>query len=366
MQKLIFLFKKPEIIIVIGRGSKTTTEAIFQTLKQFKKVSKKVSFNNEVVIFDAGVKNLEKFKFFIKKSRKAVLIITHIGDIPPDVNFFNGEKIKGLEEIVNSLKSKDSLILNSDDETVRELKNKTKADLFTFGFQEMARFRATDYITTQFPSTGINFKINFNGSVIPVWSRGIFGKEQVYSVLACSVCGHVFKLNLFEISRTLKFYHSLPGKMQLIKGVKNSWILDDSESSTIFSMIRALDDIGRISGFNRKIAVLGDVIGVGEYTIEEHEKIGEKVVGNIDILFTFGSRAKFIAKGAIEKGMPVEKIFEFDTINQGKIKLQELIEENDLILIDGSKEMKMKDVVEEIKEQWPYRLEAQDAGFSSQ
>ena len=350
MQKLIFLFKKPEIIVVIGRGSKTATEAIFQALKQFKRVGKRISLNNEILIFDAGTKNIEKFKFFIKKSRKAVLIITHIGDIPPDINFFDGKKIKGLEEIVDSLRSKDSLILNFDDETVKELKSKSEANLFTFGFQEMAHFRATDYVITQFPSIGINFKINFQGNVIPVWLKGIFGKEQVYSVLACSACGYAFGLNLLEVSRALKFYHSLPGEMQLIRGIKNSWIIDDSESSTVFSMIRALDDIGKMPGFNRKIAVLGDIVGVGKYTIEDHEKIGEKVTENADILFTFGARAKFISKGAIEKGMAVEKIFEFDTISQGKMKLQEVIKENDLILIDGSREMKMKDVVEEIKE----------------
>jgi len=350
MQKLIFLFKKPEIIIVVGRGSKTATEAIFQVLKQFKKVGKRISLKNEVLIFDAGIKNIEKFKFFIRKSRKTILVITNIGDIPPDVNFFDGEKIKGLEEIVNSLKSKDSLILNFDDETVRELKSKSEINSFTFGFQEMADFQATDYVITQFPSSGINFKVNFQGSVIPVWLRGIFGKEQVYSALACSACGYSFGLNLLEVSRALKSYHSIPGEMQLIKGIKNSWILDDSESSTVFSMIRALDDIGKIPGFNRKIAVLGDIIGIEKYTIEAHERIGEKVAENADILFTFGARAKFISKGAIEKGMAVEKIFEFDTISQGKMKLQDLIEENDLVLIDGSREMKMKDIVEEIKE----------------
>jgi len=350
MQKLIFLFKKPEIIIVVGRGSKTATEAIFQVLKQFKKVGKRISLKNEVLIFDAGIKNIEKFKFFIRKSRKAILVITNIGDIPPDVNFFDGEKIKGLEKIVNSLKSKDSLILNFDDETVRELKSKSEINSFTFGFQEMADFQATDYVITQFPSSGINFKVNFQGSVIPVWLKGIFGKEQVYSALACSACGYSFGLNLLEVSRALKSYHSIPGEMQLIKGIKNSWILDDSESSTVFSMIRALDDIGKIPGFNRKIAVLGDIIGIEKYTIEAHERIGEKVAENADILFTFGARAKFISKGAIEKGMAVEKIFEFDTISQGKMKLQDLIEENDLVLIDGSREMKMKDIVEEIKE----------------
>ena len=102
----------------------------------------------------------------------------------------------------------------------------------------------------------------------------------------------------------------------------------------------------------RKIAVLGDVIGIGKYTIEAHESIGERVAKNADLLFIFGPRAKFIAQGAQEKGLNIEKIFQFDKIEDGKLKLQEEIKEGDLILVDGSKEMAMQKIVEEIRKIW--------------
>jgi len=134
--------------------------------------------------------------------------------------------------------------------------------------------------------------------------------------------------------------------------MNDSWILDDSESASVYSMVEAIEILGKLEGFKRKIAVLGDIVGVGKYTIEAHEAIGEKVAKNCDLLFTIGSRAKFIAKGAFERGMGSEKIFEFDELKSGVEKLKEEIKENDLVLVDGSKEMKMSEVVNAIRKIW--------------
>ena len=165
-----------------------------------------------------------------------------------------------------------------------------------------------------------------------------------------AICvGVINDVNLIEISQALKTYQSLPGKMRLVKGIKNSFIIDDSNNATSFSMLEGLEILRKVETEGKKIAVLGDVLGIGKYTIEAHETIGEKAAKICDLLFTFGQRARFIAQGAINKGMEQEKIFQFDTIKQGKILLQDRIKQGDLILIDGSKEMKMQEIVEEIK-----------------
>jgi UDP-N-acetylmuramoyl-tripeptide--D-alanyl-D-alanine ligase len=94
---------------------------------------------------------------------------------------------------------------------------------------------------------------------------------------------------------------------------------------------------------------LGDVLDIGKYTIEAHETIGERVARTADILFTFGPRAKFIGKGAFTKGMAGGKIFQFDTVETGKLKLQDETKEGDLILVAGSKEMEMSKIIQEIE-----------------
>lgn len=348
IKKFFFSLKKPKIIFIEGLGKETVTEAIFSVLRNFVKVReiKKLPFffkKEEILVF----KNEKDFKDLMKESSLPILIATHFADIPPENTIFASEieNIKYLIEISKSLPHFGYLVFNQDDETLEELKKNTNSHILTFGFSQFANIRASDVKLNK----GVNFKLHHNGNILPVWLEGVFGKEQIYTALAIFCLAKILKLNLVEVSMAFKNYKSLPGKMRLLEGIKNSWILDDSESATAFSMIEALEILGKINWAKRKIAVLGDVIGIGKYTIEAHETIGEYVKKNADILFTFGQRAKFIGKGAFEKGMENEKIFSFDKIEEGLVKLKEEIKEGDLILVDGSKEMKMSKIVEEIK-----------------
>jgi len=345
-KKIIFSWTKPKVIVVTGHGRQTAKEAIFQVLKQRFKIRK------EVLLFETDLAepgNLRKFKFLIKKSSLPVLVVTHLSDPSPERNFWASEREKAekIRELARTLPVQGYLILNFDDETVREIKNETNLKEFTFGFQEEADFQATDIKL----NTGVNLKVSYKGNIVPIWLEKLFGKEQIYAALSAISVGTIFDLNLVEISQALKNYQSLPGKMRLIKGIKNSWILDDSESASVFSMVEAIEILGKVHRpeHGRRIAVLGDIIGVGKYTIEAHEAIGEKVATAADLLFTFGERAKFIAQGTQKKGMPPEKIFQYDTIGEGKLKLQNEIKEGDLILVDGSKEMEMGKIIEEIR-----------------
>ena len=90
------------------------------------------------------------------------------------------------------------------------------------------------------------------------------------------------------------------------------------------------------------------MLEIGKYTIEAHERTGRKVFETADILFAVGERAKFIAKGAREKGMKKDKIFEFATAEEAKKSIQEKIEQGDIILIKASRAMKMEKIVKEI------------------
>lgn len=343
-EKFKFTLRKPKVVVITGEDRTSAKETIFQVLKNKFKIGK------EVLIFETEDKNIKKFEFYLKNSEVPILVISRVGDIPYDEIFFAGEreKISQSFNLAKTLPVQSYLVLNYDDETVREIADFTNIKTFTFGFNERADFFASDIKLNH----GTNFKVNYQGKVVPFWLEKTFGKEQIYSALASTAVGTILGLNLVEISQTLKNYQSLPGKMRLIEGIKNSWILDDSESATVFSMIEALEILGKLEKFKRKIAVLGDVVGIGKYTIEAHQTIGEWVAKNADLLFTFGSRAKFIGKGAFEKGMKSERIFQFETIEEGKSKLQDEIKEGDLILVDGSKEIKMEKIVGEIRKIW--------------
>jgi len=343
-KKLIFIFKRPSVILVTGKGRSCATQAISKALKSYPEKGKIKIFESDL----SEPKEIEKFSFLLKRSQLPILVVTHIGDIPADKDFFAGDRRETLQirKLAKILPDRAFLILNFDDETVREIENESLAHSLTYGFQERAGFRASDI---NLNLTGTNFKMNYEGNIVPFWLKNLFGKEQIYSALTAICLGVVKNINLVEISQALGSYESLPGKMRLIKGIKNSSVLDDSENATLFSMIEGLEILGKIEVEGRKIAVLGDVLGIGKYTIEAHETIGEKVARVSGLLFTVGSRTRFIAQGAVSKGMPEQNIFQFDNIEEAKKALQKEIKKGDLILVDGSKEMKMGEIIEEIK-----------------
>lgn len=353
LSKLIFLLKKPRVIIVVGKGRALAAEAIFQVLKQKFKTEKITRENfgflwGEILIFETELEKIEDLRFFVKNSKMPIFLTTHVGEVPPDKYFFTGERkeTENMRKLIRILPPFSYLVLNFDDETIRELGDDSNIPALTFGFQEGVDLRASDLHFNH----GINFKINYKGNVVPIWLDSLYGKEQIYGVLAAVVCGVIFDFNLVDVSQALKFYKGLPGRMRLIRGIKNSWLLDDSATSSVFSMIEALEILGKIEiGQNKKIAVLGDILRIGKYAVEAHEAIGEKITKSADLLFTIGSRVKFIAQRAKNNGFPEENIFQFDDTRQMLSVLKTKIKEKDLVLVDGSTEMKMDEIVQEIQ-----------------
>mgnify|MGYP001585628508 FL=1 len=99
-----------------------------------------------------------------------------------------------------------------------------------------------------------------------------------------------------------------------MEGIKNTFVIDDSYNASPLSVREALEILKSLEA-KRKIAVLGDMLELGEFSIEEHQKIG-KIAGQVaDVLVAVGPRAKFLAQAAEKEGLPKNKIFVFETAN---------------------------------------------------
>ncbi|MBI3631129.1 MAG: hypothetical protein HY221_02220 [Candidatus Sungbacteria bacterium] len=132
-----------------------------------------------------------------------------------------------------------------------------------------------------------------------------------------------------------------------MRGIKHSFILDDTYNASPESMRAALETLQALPG-RRKVAVLGDMLELGTYTEGAHRAIGDTAAKFADMLFCVGARAKFIADEAILRGLDREKVFYFDDSPAAGRALDPVIREGDLILVKGSQGMRMERVVEEI------------------
>jgi len=155
---------------------------------------------------------------------------------------------------------------------------------------------------------------------------------------------------MLDAIHKLKNYSVPPGRMRLLRGINDSFIIDDTYNSSPFASESALKTLGEVKATGRKIAVLGDMLELGHYTEEAHRNIGKIVKDNADILIVVGARAEKIKEGAIEAGMLGDSIPKFLNSKEAGEYLKTFVQKNDFLLIKGSQGMRMEHVVEAILE----------------
>jgi UDP-N-acetylmuramoyl-tripeptide--D-alanyl-D-alanine ligase len=237
-----------------------------------------------------------------------------------------------------------------------EAKSKISAKTITFGFNDDNDLRASNYhITFRKDETtgleipeGITFKVDYKGSSVPVRIFSAFGRHHAYAALAALGVGLSQDFNLIDISEALTQYKPPPGRLKLIEGNKNTFILDDTYNASPAAVHAALDTLAELPATGRKIAVLGDMLELGKYAIAAHKNVGDRAVKIVNILFVVGPRAKFIAQEAREQGFNPENIFEFSASGEAAKPLEKLLKEGDLVLVKGSQSMRMEKIIEEI------------------
>ncbi len=399
---------KPMVIAVTGSVGKTSTRmAMYDVLKKTRRVRTGAkNFNNEIgvplsilgiehhgknivawasslarvvidliflnnkypdiLVLEYGVDRPGDMDYLVSIARPDIAVVTAIGDVPSHIEFFEDAQALANEKakIVQALPIEGYAILNHDDYAVYDMKEKTKAHVLTYGFEEHADVRAVNYelriIKDEFACDmpdGISFKIQQNGSMVPIRLHGVFGKPSCYAATAAAAVALVLNKNMVEISEALAGYESPPGRLHLLKGIKHSFILDDTYNASPEAMRTALDTLKALPG-KRKIAVLGDMLEIGKYTESAHRSIGDQAAQCVDVLITVGSRAKFVADEAMTRGLQEdsrtlshEQVMTFDDPTEAGKILDPLIQEGDIILVKGSQGMRMEKVVYEIMAQ---------------
>jgi UDP-N-acetylmuramoyl-tripeptide--D-alanyl-D-alanine ligase len=306
----------------------------------------------EILVLEYGADRPGDIKYLVTMARPMIGIVTAIGEVPVHVEYYAGPEDVAREKarLIESLPAAGFAILNGDDNTVLNLKDRTRARVLTFGFSRDADLHIAHLVNRAEGDRpiGISFKLEYGGAFVPVRLDGVFGKAHVYAAAIGAAVGLVFGMNLAKISDALADYSPAESRMHLLPGIKQTFIIDDAYNASPLSTHAALDTLRSLPG-KRRIAVLGDMLEIGKYAIEAHENVGDLAAQSVDALFTVGPRAKFIASAAIESGLKKTNVFSFDTADEARIPLQNFLEKGDLVLIKGSHAMQLDKIVEEIR-----------------
>jgi len=306
----------------------------------------------EILVLEYAADKPGDIKYLLTIARPNISVITAVGDIPVHVEHYLGPEEVAREKgrLIEYLPVGGVAVLNNDDVAVRNLQARTRARVITFGFEKKAELRVSRFDNRVHDGVpiGISFKLEYGGAFVPVRIQHAFGRAHAYAAAAAAAIGITFGMNLVAISEALTGYIPADSRMQVFRGIKSTYVIDDSYNASPIALWVALETLCDLPG-KRKIAVLGDMLDIGKYTSEAHERAGWLVAaGAADVLFTVGSRAKIIAEAAHEKGMKKTAIFSFATPDAAKIALRDFVRKDDVILVKGSHDMHMSTIVDEL------------------
>jgi UDP-N-acetylmuramoyl-tripeptide--D-alanyl-D-alanine ligase len=284
--------------------------------------------------------------------RPHVVVLTRLPDVPVHVEFFDSPEAVSHEKVklVSALRKEGTFVYNNDDEKVREIAKNILQPTIGYSRYSPSDIAASGDATyyEDGKAAGTEFRLTHNQELVDMRIAGSLGVQHAYTYAAAAAVGSSFGITLTEVASALKAHIPPPGRMRVIKGLKDTLIIDDTYNASPAALERALQTLKEIKGVKRKIAVLGDMMELGQYSIKEHERLGALAHECATLLMTIGVRARGYAKGALESGMSEKKILQYDDAIQAGKELQALVKPGDVILVKASQSIRAERVVLEI------------------
>lgn len=297
--------------------------------------------NHEALVVEMGMNNLGEISVLSKIAQPNIAVITnvgtsHIGNLGSRENI-----LKAKLEILDGMSNKGTLIINNDNDLLSEWAKKYNGNIkiITYGIENNSYVVAKN-INLQENSS--NFDININNEIHTV-NVPVGGKHFIYNALCAVMVGNILNIDLNDIICGIEKFELSKNRMEIIKLENGATVINDCYNANYDSMKAGIEYLARTNA-KRKIAVLGDMLELGEFSEELHQKVGLEILKNkIDILITVGNMGKIIANEVLKEN---ENVYCYNNNDEALEKIKEIIKEEDIILVKASNGMKFKQIIE--------------------
>ncbi len=345
---------KPKVIAITGSNGKTSTKEVLVSimsnyLDRNQLLFTAGNFNNDIglpltlinlekththVVLELGMNHAGEIAELTKIAKPHIGLITNIGEAHIQ-NFDSKDNIaEAKKELFNNSDQLEISILPRDD-YYYEFLAKDKKDLkeITFGFTQEATINCkvlNDQTITIFtPEESFDVKIN------------LLGKHNIKNILAACACSYALNIPGNVIKKGIELIKPYTGRLEIINGLGGSVVINDSYNSNPTSMKEAVDVLRSMQG--KKILIIGDMAELGDDTNKYHQELGDYIKkAQIDFTLAVGRHTK-ITMQQLDKNA-----FWFDTKDNLLKKPLKIIDHKSIILIKGSRFMKMEEVVSKI------------------
>ncbi len=350
----------PRVAGITGTNGKTTVKELiyaisaarFATLKNEKNYNNEIGVpftllnlreSHEVAVIEMGMNHPGEIGRLAGITKPDTAVITNIGE--GHLEFLGTtEAVAGSKiEIVRGMKEGSDIFLNADSLHFDLLKKSAEEKglrVKTFGIAENADFFPETYSLSE---EGI--VIRFQGEEL---SLPLYGIHNLYNLMAALAVSRWLGIDTAIAGEALADFENVEGRSQVVNC--GYTLINDTYNSNPLSSRSALESIKRIYPERRKIAVLSDMKELGDHSAAMHREIGRFAAEKeFDLLLVWGEMSDSYIEGAAEGGMKREKTLTFGSKEELSDYLNSILTGEDVVLVKGSRSMKMEDVVNSLK-----------------
>jgi len=296
---------------------------------------------HERAVLEMGFYVPGEIRLLCNLASPSVGVITNIGTVHAARAGSIEDIFRGKAELVEALPPAPEglAILNYDDPRVRQMAARTQARVFYYGLSPEADLWADG--VEGLGLEGIHFQMHYQNEVMHL-RVPLIGRHSVHTALRGAAVGLNDGLTWQEIFDGLHENH-MQLRLVVVRAESGALILDDTYNASPESTLAALNLLDELDG--RKIAVLGDMLELGQYEQEGHDLIGARAADVVDQLVTVGELGRQIALAAAASGLPAESIVVFENNTQAIKYLKKYLTPLDIVLVKGSRGMQMDVIV---------------------
>lgn len=343
-----------KVVGVTGSVGKTSTrDMVYSVVKQkYKTLKTEGNYNNEiglpltilryhdeeVLVLEMGMNHLQEMSRLSMIARPDIACITnvgtaHIGELGSRENI-----LKAKLEIINGMKEGSTLIINQDNDMLQTVEL-PHLNVVRVGKGKEASIQASHIVLEE---TKSSFEVEYQGKkeIIEV---PVQGEHNISNALIAIAVGIELNISLEDIKKGIQEFKLTKNRMDILEK-NHKTVIDGTYNASVDSMKSSIDVLANYK--KRKVAILADMLELGDYSQQLHEEVGSYVASKgIDILVCVGKEAKYIYQKARES---MKDVYYFESNQEVIDRLDELLKEDDVILVKGSHSMNLKEVVEKI------------------
>ncbi len=302
----------------------------------------KLNANHRSGVVEMGMSAPGEIDLLARLADPDVAVITNVG--PAHLEFLGTtERVaEAKAEILSGLKPGGAAVLNADDRYFDLFKRKWNGRVLSFGIEHQADVSAADI---HFGADFTDCRITAPGGQVNVRLR-IVGRHNIYNALAASAAAVVVGMPMNDVRAGLDDFVPLAMRSEF-RRIRGRAVLADYYNANPASVKAALEALASLAAGRKSIAVLGDMLELGETAPEAHREIGRVAARlGVGVLITVGELSKLMLEGAREAGMQKDRLFAARSHADAATLLEHHSGENDVVLIKGSRGMKMEKILE--------------------